>query len=277
MVHVVRSATDDAGGLFIAAVDEVMTTDNAESKRVVFDCEGVDLGRNGSVELISVCFSSKKVFLVDVGKKRGEPDREIVKAVKDLFEDPMVTKIIHDCRMDSDALYHHHGIDLHNVHDTSCFHHVITNREDKNLNDVLVYNGLKQNAARDKSIYKRQPRFWETRPISSIMITWASSDVDRLFDVAAKQLNGISDRKKQLAVAKSDASIKHAREMQIATGLSVRNPGYFIGKGGCNLRSLQQRTDTLVYQRSGTGSGGVWYVYYSSTDGLNQVKLAMRG
>ena len=49
----------------IAAVDEVMITDNAESKRIVFDCEGVDLGRNGSVELISICFSSKKVFLVE--------------------------------------------------------------------------------------------------------------------------------------------------------------------------------------------------------------------
>lgn len=272
MVHVVRSANDDAGGLFIAAVDEVMLSDSTESKRVVFDCEGIHLSRVGSVELVSICFLSKKIFLVDVGKKGGEPDREIVKAVKDLFEDPTVTKIIHDCRMDSDALFHHYSIDLHNVHDTSCFHHTITTNEDKNLNDVLLFNGIKPNVTRDKFIYRSQPRFWETRPLTNRMITWASSDVDRLFDVAAKQLDGISDKAKGRAIARSNANIKHARDMKVVNDLSVRSPGLFIGRGGTNLRSLQKRTNTLIYNRSGS----LFFVYYSSIDGLNEVKSAMK-
>jgi exonuclease 3'-5' domain-containing protein 1 len=272
MVHVVRSANDDAGGLFIAAVDEVMLSDNTESKRVVFDCEGVDLSRIGSVELISICFLSKEIFLVDVGKKGGEPDREIVKAVKDLFEDPTVTKIIHDCRMDSDTLFHHYCIDLQNVHDTSCFHHIITDNENKSLNDVLAFNGIKPNITRDKSIYRSQPRFWETRPLTNKMITWASSDVDRLFDVTEKQLDGISDNAKGIAIARSNANIKHARDMKVVNDLSVRRPGLFIGRGGTNLRNLQRHTNTLVYQHS----GGLWFAYYSSIDGLNKVKSAMQ-
>jgi hypothetical protein len=57
-ILVVKSADSDAGGLFIAAVDRVCISENAEPKRFTFDCEGVNLGRLGSVELISVCFSS---------------------------------------------------------------------------------------------------------------------------------------------------------------------------------------------------------------------------
>ena len=140
--HVVKSANSDAGGLFIAAVDRVCISEDAEPERVAFDCEGVNLSRLGSVELsISVCVSSMEVFLVDVGG---------TKAVKELFEDAKVTKIIHDCRMDSDALFHFHDIKLNNVHDTSCFHAEITGSEDENLNNVLMHNGVEQNHTRDR-------------------------------------------------------------------------------------------------------------------------------
>ena len=93
MVHVVKSSDTDAGGKFIAAVDEAMVSeDSSQPNRVVFDCEGVDLSRIGSVELISICFSSLEVFLVDIGKN---PDRDILKAVKNLLEDTNIIKIIH--------------------------------------------------------------------------------------------------------------------------------------------------------------------------------------
>ena len=96
MVHVVKSSDTDVGGKFIAAVDEALVSEDSEPNRIVFDCEGVDLGRLGSVELISICFSSMEVFLVDFGKR---PDRDILRAVKDLLEDTKVIKIIHDCRI----------------------------------------------------------------------------------------------------------------------------------------------------------------------------------
>ena len=92
-VRLVNGAESEDGKLFVAAVDEACLSENAEPYRVAFDCEGVNLSRLGSVELISTCFS-KDVYLVDVG---GEaPDAEIVKAVKMLLEDTKVVKIIHD-------------------------------------------------------------------------------------------------------------------------------------------------------------------------------------
>jgi ribonuclease D len=269
MVHVVKSSNSDAGGLFIAAVDAVLLSEDSELERVVFDCEGVDLSRLGSLEIISICFSSMEVFLVDFGKK---PDREILKAVKDLFESTKVIKIIHDCRMDSDALFHLHGISLKNVHDTSCFHTEITGNEDQNLNNVLLYNGIEKNQTRDSNVYKINPAFWATRPLTQKMIDWASADVNRLFDVETKQLKGISDSGKTRALDKSNEHIRCACEMKVESGLSVRNPGRFIGRRGINLRSLMRRTNTLMYQ-SGTG----WTVYYSNVKDLEAVKSSMRG
>ena len=77
----------------------VCISEDAEPERVALDCEGVNLNRLGSVELISLGFSPMEVFLVDVG---GEPDPDILKAVKELcFEDAKVTKIVHDCRIES--------------------------------------------------------------------------------------------------------------------------------------------------------------------------------
>ena len=144
-------------------MDRVCIFGDAEPERVAFDCEGVALSRLGTVELVSVCFSSMEVFLVDVG---GEPDPDIIKAVKVRFEDIKVTKIIHDCRMDSDALFHLHDIKLNNVHDTSCFHDEITGREHENLNNVLMHNGVEQNHSRDTNIYRVNPAFWASRPLT---------------------------------------------------------------------------------------------------------------
>jgi hypothetical protein len=141
--HVVKSANSDAGGLFIAAVDRVCISEDAEPERVAFDCEGVNLSRLGSVELISVCFSSMEVFLVDVGG---------TKAVKELFEDAKVTKIIHDCRMDSDALFHFmiSSSIMSTTPVVSMLRSQVTGRADDNLNNVLMHNGVEQNHTRDR-------------------------------------------------------------------------------------------------------------------------------
>ena len=180
--------------------------------------------------------------------------------------------------MDSDALFHLHGIRVTNLHDTSCFHHAITSYEDKNLNDVLSYNGIQENEARDKSVYKLNPRFWATRPLTNKMIEWASSDVDKLLRLADKQESSLRRRSATLHQKAKDLSTKfasHARDMSVETNLVCRiHIGRFIGTRGCNLRSLQKRTDTLIYSSKGP-SGETWFVYYSSPSGLTEVKRAM--
>lgn len=272
MVHVVKSADSDASGLFIAAVDEILLIEEgSEPARVALDCEGVNLSRLGSVELITICFSSMTIFLVDLG---GNTDIKILKSVKDLCENDKVVKIIHDCRMDCDALFHHHGIKLNNVHDTSCFHYAITGSLDKNLNCVLTYNGINQNEVRDKRVYKSNHAFWATRPLTQMMVNWASSDVDKLFHVASRQLECCASEKvKTCALVNSNNYSSYARDMKVQSGLRVTKPiGLFIGRGGVNLRSLQRRTKTLVYQQEPQRT---WFVYYNRDCELDSVKRSM--
>ena len=151
MVHIVKSAESESGRLFIEAVAQSFQRAEigSEQERVAFDCEGINLSRIGTVELISICFPSLTVFLIDFG---GSPDSIIEQQVKKLFESNKILKIIHDCRTDSDALFHRHGITLRNVHDTSCYHHVITGQEHQSLNDVLLFNGIEANEHRDTSV-----------------------------------------------------------------------------------------------------------------------------
>jgi len=107
------------------------------------------------------------------------------------------------------------------------------------------------------------------------MIEWASSDVDRLFELATTQLDCISsDAREARAVRKSNEFIKLARDMEVESGLQVNNPGMFIGKRGANLRNLQKRTGTMVRQESTSKN---WVVYYRNGDDLNIVNRSMRG
>ena len=271
VVTIVKSANEDSGKSFMSLVDSLCSQGKDTNNRVTFDCEGVNLSRIGTVEIVSICFPGSGVYLVDFGKEKCP---KIVKAVKQLFECSAVTKIIHDCRMDCDALYHKHGIKVDNVHDTSAFHDFIGYGKCKNLNDTLSYYGISVNAERDKSVYKSNPNFWATRPLTQKMIDWASADVDKLFQLADKQLERISSSLKSSAFEKSTKYARTARDMKVCSGLRVGgNVGHFIGRGGANIRSLEQETGCLVYCYH---QNNTWFVYYPNDSSLNAVKRRMR-
>jgi ribonuclease D len=269
MVYIVKNEDTEDGRLFIEAVSHSMEKAEFETEYVAFDCEGINLSRIGSVELISICFSSLKVFLIDFG---GTTDRAIEEQVRRLFESDKIIKIIHDCRMDSDALFHRHHISLTKIHDTSCFHHVISGQQHKSLNDVLAYNGIATNAHRDKNVYATNPNFWAVRPLTPTMINWATSDVDKLFGLANIQRRKTSENQKVDASKRSNEFASSARSMKVAQNLRVKNPGPFIGRGGANIQSLQRRTGTIMYQK---GPRPTWFVYYPNESALAAVKRAM--
>ena len=69
MVYTVKSADTGSGQKFIGAVDAIFLDEKGsqKQKRVAFDCEGVNLSRLGSLEIISICFEDMEVYLVDLG------------------------------------------------------------------------------------------------------------------------------------------------------------------------------------------------------------------
>lgn len=51
--------------------------------------------------------------------------RNLINACKPALESVYVTKVIHDCKRDSEALYYQFGIKLHNVMDTQIAYYLI--------------------------------------------------------------------------------------------------------------------------------------------------------
>ena len=75
----------------------------AGHKLLSFDCEGVNLGRRGEISLIQLA-TPEECFLLDVQDAPRTAD--VVALAKEILEDESVCKIVHDCKADSDALYH---------------------------------------------------------------------------------------------------------------------------------------------------------------------------
>lgn len=120
---------------------------------LALDCEGVDLGRDGSITIITMS-TENSCYLFDVIDLRAGLKSELKAFLKDILEDEHVTKIIHDCKMDSDALLHSLGIMLAGVHDTQAWDDIIRKNGEKNLNDTLLGNGCETNPTHNTNVYK---------------------------------------------------------------------------------------------------------------------------
>lgn len=252
----------------IAALDAAFL----DTKEFVLDAEGVDLGRGGNLSLVSVA-TRKHCYLFDILEcSKQDP---MAHFLRKLLEDDSKTKIIHDCRMDSDALENIAQIKLVNIHDTSCFHTVLTRGNEISLNNLLAYHKIGANAVRDGNVYKQNHAFWAERPLTDRMIEWASNDVLKLFDVY--------DVQKQLAVdtGKMSACLEMCEKYRTfalncrVKEIKVNNVGRFIGKQGSNINALRTRTNTGIYPR-GVRSENKYVVYYTDDKSLKQVELAAR-
>ncbi|KAE9467908.1 hypothetical protein C3L33_00203, partial [Rhododendron williamsianum] len=89
-----------------------------------FDCEGEDLCRYGCLCIMQLAFPDA-IYLVDA-IQGGET---LMKACKPALESSYITKVIHDCKRDSEALYFQFGIKLHNVVDTQVAYYLIEEQQ----------------------------------------------------------------------------------------------------------------------------------------------------
>ncbi|XP_063674245.1 piRNA biogenesis protein EXD1-like [Bolinopsis microptera] len=100
MIHVLDSAS-----LFQEACLKL-----TEDKILAVDCEGLNLGRNGTLDIISVFSTSRlELFLFDITSVGSQG---FDNGLRDLFENPLITKLMFDCRQDTDALYHIFGVNI---------------------------------------------------------------------------------------------------------------------------------------------------------------------
>ncbi|KKO98487.1 hypothetical protein THAR02_09415 [Trichoderma harzianum] len=91
---------------------------------IYIDLEGEQLGRNGSVSLMTVLVHPgeglERIFVIDI-YTLGNTAFKVVgkrgKSLKNILEAPEISKVFFDVRRDSEALFAHYGVDLRGVWD----------------------------------------------------------------------------------------------------------------------------------------------------------------
>lgn len=171
-----------------------------ETKLVIgFDCEGVDLCRYGTLCIMQIAFPDA-IYLVDA----IEGGDMLIEACKPALESRYITKVIHDCKRDSEALYYQFGIKLHNVMDTQIAYTLIEEQDgrpkgpDDYISFVALladprYCGISYLEKEEVRILLRQdPKFWKYRPLSDLMIRAAADDVRFLLYIYHKMMEKLN-------------------------------------------------------------------------------------
>ena len=94
-------------------------------KTIAVDCEGERLGRAGTLSLVQVATPDSRVYLFDV-HDAAVRDAVLDAGLRRVLESRKVTKLMHDCRRDSDALWHIAHTRLSGVLDTQIGHAIVT-------------------------------------------------------------------------------------------------------------------------------------------------------
>ncbi|KAG5537827.1 hypothetical protein RHGRI_025061 [Rhododendron griersonianum] len=169
------------------------------------------------------------IYLVDA-IQGGET---LMKACKPALESSYITKVIHDCKRDSEALYFQFGIKLHNVVDTQVAYYLIEEQQgrkrspddyisfvslvaDPRYCGLIVVEGrvvflvawwfslfgisyVEKKEVR--TLLREDPKFWTYRPFSELMVRAAADDVRFLPYIYHRMMEKLNERSLwQLAV-----------------------------------------------------------------------------
>ncbi|CAM6036685.1 unnamed protein product [Sphagnum compactum] len=149
-----------------------------------FDCEGVSLARNGRLCIMQLAFEDA-VYIVDA----VQGGNALMQACKPAMESPYVTKVCHDCKRDSEALYFQYGIKLNNVFDTQIAYSLLGEQQGKawvpddyiSFVDLLAderFCGVVYDEKEEvRGLLKKDPEFWTHRPWTEMMKRVAADDV----------------------------------------------------------------------------------------------------
>uniref|UniRef100_A0A0C9S2I7 TSA: Wollemia nobilis Ref_Wollemi_Transcript_19223_1643 transcribed RNA sequence n=1 Tax=Wollemia nobilis TaxID=56998 RepID=A0A0C9S2I7_9CONI len=160
-----------------------------------FDCEGVDLARYGRLCIMQLAFEDA-IYLVD-GVEGGDL---LMQACKPALESIYVTKVVHDCKRDSEALYFQYGIKLNNVVDTQIAYSLIEEQEGRKWapDDHISFVGLLADPRycgvsylekeEVRTLLRKDPQFWEARPLTEMMKRAAADDVRFLLHIYHKMM-----------------------------------------------------------------------------------------
>jgi len=181
-------------------------------KVFALDCEAVGMHRSGRLCLIQISTPDRSVYLFDLVPGHGGSFFDM--GLRELFQSEKIVKIIHDCRGDSNMIYHAFQTKLENVFDTQVAFAVMSRQLGRptplpiGLNTLLnkyafgMTNEFKEKARAEMG---EDPNYWEKRPMTDTMIQYASQDVVYL-PTLHKQIDAILSYKSRQNVARLSSS-----------------------------------------------------------------------
>ncbi|CAN6539715.1 unnamed protein product [Malus baccata var. baccata] len=216
-----------------------------------FDCEGVDLCRHGTLCIMQLAFPNA-IYLVDA----IQGGVMLINACKPALESPYITKVIHDCKRDSEALYFQFGIKLNNVVDTQIAYSLIEEQEGQKrvLVDYISFVGLLADPRycgisylekeEVRFLLRKDPNFWTYRPLSEQMVRAAADDVRFLLHIYYKMMEKLNQQSLwYLAVRADNLKVEgNAPEEEILSVLDVPpgKMGRVIGRRGASILAIKE-------------------------------------
>jgi len=259
---------------------------------VGMDLEGVDLGRApGTLELISLSVwntNHRYTFVIDAAAfffnsnpwqdKGIERDgRRLLDILENLLNHKRCITVLHDCRRDCDALWHHLKLKPRRVHDTSAVHWVLTGQEHVNLNSTLERWGMPINSSRGRIDYISQPTYWAKRPLTREMVHYAAGDVHSLIPMARLQKEAAIAMDRFDQVQGQSEFYRDCLQGMERTWVECKVPmGKFFGRGGSAVRLTEKRTGCFFYQSGSAEERNAGFqVYHCDEDGLHAARRAL--
>lgn len=193
---------------------------------LVVDCEGSKLGRAGTLTLVQVSTPTRQAFLFDVLTPELKKLFFDKCGLRKVLESKNYLKVFHDCRSDSDALFHHANVRLQNVFDTQVAHALMskfvygTTPIPASLRAVVKkYGGGAEHATKQvmHQAMEEDETFWDKRPIPKIALDYASTDVIILNDVYEKLCKYITGQRRLECLGYSAIYVAEVRDS--ATGM----------------------------------------------------------
>ncbi|CAN6682348.1 unnamed protein product [Malus baccata var. baccata] len=229
-----------------------------------FDCEGVDLCRHGTLCIMQLAFPNA-IYLVDA----IQGGVMLINACKPALESPYITKVIHDCKRDSEALYFQFGIKLNNVVDTQIAYSLIEEQEGQKrvLVDYISFVGLLADPRycgisylekeEVRFLLRKDPNFWTYRPLSEQMVRAAADDVRFLLHIYYKMMEKLNQQSLwYLAVRADNLKVEgNAPEEEILSVLDVPpgKMGRVIGRRGASILAIKESCNAEIFMGGNKG------------------------
>lgn len=232
----------------VALVDQFLKA----GEPVALDVEGVNISRTGMLCTIQVATRSM-AFLFDCTIPR------LVESLAPLLQSDKILKISHDPREDSSNLYYEYGIMYRHVIDTQIALRKFEIQQNREPRDIGLQNALKQclgirlsKKAFIRKLMDTNPLLWIQRPLSKILIEYATQDVIYLHVLLSRLKRDLGDTIIKQVIEETAQQLCYRSLNESITDIdSVFQLGYQLDS------IISTRVNSRVFLRANLGYGVV--------------------